>query len=219
MGSRCGRGRKIADPLVSERHVGQARDAGPDPGALIVGEKEELVFDDWSANLAPELILYLLWLALVRAVQEEVICVEQSITPEFIDSAVEGIGAAASRHIDGGTRAAAVLSGIWIADDLKLLNCVNRRPDYLRSELLDVLGNRVVIDAIQDEVVLQRSDAVNVDAAGAACGGSAGLFGIAVTLDAGNQKEQIVPIAGAERQTANEPVFYDRAGCGLLSIQ
>src|SRR5262249_35746963 len=102
---------------------------------------------------------------------------------------------------------------------LKLLNCVNRRPDYLRSELLDVLGNRVVIDAIQDEVVLQRSDAVNVDAAGAACGGSARLFRVAVTPDARDPKRPIVPTAGAERQTANEAVFYDRAGCGLLSIQ
>jgi hypothetical protein len=59
---------------------------------------------------------------------------------------------------------------------------------------------------------------VDVDAAGAAGGGAAGLLGVAVALDAGGEAEQVVPVAQRQRQLGDFGLADHRAQRRLLGV-
>src|SRR4029450_12717139 len=89
---------------------------------------------------------------------------------------------------------AAVFGRERAGDDLELLYRVDRRPRHLGREFLDVLGDAVVVHAVEQEVVLQRTRSVDVDAAGAAERRAAALLGVAVAFDTGHEREQGGPV-------------------------
>src|SRR5919197_1306474 len=52
---------------------------------------------------------------------------------------------------------------------------------------------------------------MDIDATGTAARRSPALLRVAVTLDTGNQSQQVVPITDAQRQVGNQTVFDNRA--------
>ena len=162
-----GRG-KDAGAIVGGRYARQARDAARNPGAFIVAEEERLARDDRPAQVAAELILVVRGLRRARPEREEIVRVERVVAEVLVGGPMEVVGPGFGRHADGGAGRTAVLRGIRARDDLELLNGVDRRPRYLRRQFLDVLGDAVVVHAVEQEIVLQRPGAVDIDAAGAA---------------------------------------------------
>ena len=121
---------------------------------------------------------------------------------------------------DGRAGRPAVLGGVGAGHDLELVDRVHRRPRNLRRQLLHVGREAVVGHAVEQEVVLQAAIAVHADAAGAARRRAAGLLGVAVALDAGHQREQVVPVADRQRQLVHFVAVDDRAehrGFSVLS--
>ena len=108
------------------------------------------------------------------------------------------IGPAFGGDVDGRAGIASKLGGVRIGDDLEFLDRIDRRPHHLRGQLLDVFRYRVVVDPIENEVVLQRSHAVNVKPARAPEAGPAALIGVAVALHARHQAHQVVPASQQE---------------------
>ena len=122
-------------------------------------------------------------------------------------------------HADGGARRAAVLRGVRARHDLELLDGVDGGARDLRGQLLDVLRDGVVVDAVEEEVVLDRAHAVHVDAAGAAEGGAAALLREAVALHPGHEREQVVPVADGQRELGHLALVHDGAQGGALGVQ
>ena len=60
---------------------------------------------------------------------------------------------------------------------------------------------------------------MDVDAAGAAEGGAAALLGVAIALDAGHEREQIVPVANRERQVRHLDLRDHRAERRVVRVQ
>ena len=59
---------------------------------------------------------------------------------------------------------------------------------------------RVVVDAIQDEIVLERMNSVYVEISGSPGAGCAALCGVRAHFHAGNEAQQIVPVAKIQRR-------------------
>ena len=201
------RGREDALPLLHRRHAGGARRAARDAGALVVREEEEPVLDHRAADVEAELVLRVARLGqrdevvLGAEVLVEVgVRVELLVAQVVVGRAAERIRPRLGRDRDRPARGAPVLRGVGARHDLELLDRVDRRARDLRRQLLDVLRDRVVVDAVEQEVVLERAVAVHVHAAGAARGGAAALFREAVALHSGHQHHQVVPVADRERQ-------------------
>ncbi len=67
------------------------------------------------------------------------------------------------------------------------------------GQLLNIFGDGVVVDTVENEVVLQRPHAVYIESAGASGAGGAALVGVTLPLNAGDQVHQIVPTAQQQR--------------------
>ena len=80
--------------------------------------------------------------------------------------------------------AAAILSRIGIGDYVEFGDHVDGGMSGLGAQFLHVLGKCVVVDAVEDEIVLQRVDAVDVEVADAAGRGRAALICVTVDLHA-----------------------------------
>ena len=132
---------------------------------------------------------------------------------------MELVGAALGGHDDRCARTASVFRRIRVGNDLELLDRVHRLVHYLRAQLLDVFRDGVIVHAIEDEIVLERADAMNVDAAGAARRRAAALLRVAVARHTRHRLQQVVPIAQAQGQVEHHAVLYDRAGRGLLRFE
>ena len=189
-----GRG-EDAGAIVGRRHARQARDAARDPRPLVVGKEERLALHDGPAKISAVLILIVGRLGRVRPNRKEVAGVERIVAEVFVRGAVEIVGAGLGGDADRRTRRAPVLGRIRARDDLEFLNRIHRRPRHLGRQLLDVLRDAVVVHAVEQEVVLQRPRAVDVDAAGAAERRAATLLGVPVTLHARHERQQVVPVA------------------------
>ena len=72
-----------------------------------------------------------------------------------------------------------------------------------------LVGDAVVVHAVEQEVVLQGARAVDVHAARAPEGGAAALLGEAVALHAGDEREQVVPVADREGQLRHRVLLDD----------
>src|SRR2546423_1392082 len=78
------RERKIADALLSGRHVCLIKAAAANARAFIIEEEKCLVFDNGAANLPSELILHMLWARAADAVREKVIGIENFVAQIFV---------------------------------------------------------------------------------------------------------------------------------------
>ena len=213
------RGRENAGPVVEGRHARQARHAAGDPRAFVVGEEERPSLDHRAAQVAAELVLVVGRLRRVGALREEVDGVERLVAEVLVGGAVEVVRAGLRRDADRGARRASVLGRVRAGHHLEFLDRVDRRPRDLGRQLLHVLGDGVVVDAVEEEVVLERSRAVHVDAAGAPERRAAALLGVAVALHARHQRQQVVPVPDRERQVGDLHLRDHRAQRRVVSVQ
>src|SRR5437016_7223845 len=210
------RERKIADALLSGRHVCLIKAAAANARTLIIEEEKRLVLNYRSANLPSVLVLHMLWPRAAHTVREEVIGIENFVAQIFVSQPVKGVGAALRRDGDQRPGTTAVLRGVRVGGNLEFLNCIYGRPNDLRCKFLNVFGKRVVVNAVEHEVVLQGAHSVHIHSASAPGGGAASLLSVAITLHAGNQAQQIIPVTGAKRHTSDELVFHHGTGHSVL---
>ena len=183
-----------------------------------VAEKEGLAARDRAAQVAAEVVLLVVRFDGALADREEIVRVELVVPQELVGGAVHVVGARFGGHADGRAGRFAELGRVRARHHLELANGIDRRPRYLGGQFLDVLGNRVIVEAVEQEVVLQRSDAVNVDASRPAGRRAAGLLGITIALDTGREAEQVVPVAQRERQPGDFRLADDGAKRRLLGV-
>ncbi len=189
------RGAEISDALVRCRHGGGTKLAFANRGALVVEEYEQLVLHERRADIAAELVLNVFGLGEALAIREEIGRVELAVAKVLVREPVDLIGPALGDHADGGAGVAPVFGRVRIRYDLELLDGVNGGADDLSGQLLNIFGDGVVVDTVENEVVLQRPDAMHIESAGASGAGSAALVGVTLSLNAGDQVHQIVPTA------------------------
>ena len=217
-GSRTAR-REAPGALVGRGHAGEARHPAGDAGPLVVHEEEGLVLDDGPAEVAPELLLVVRRLGRSRALREEVVRVHVLVAVEAVGRAVDLVGPRLRGDAHRRPRRPAVLRGVRARDDLELLDGVHRGTRDLACQLLDVGGDAVVVHPVEQEVVLEGAGPVDVHPARAAEGGAAALLGEAVALHAGDEGEQVVPVADGEGQLGHRVLVDDRPQRGLSSVE
>src|SRR5437588_2985858 len=215
VGSTSGSG-EITIPLAGRRNVCLIETAAANAGALIIEEEKRLVLNYRPANLPSVLVLHMLWPRAAHTVREKVIGIENFVAQIFVSQPVQGVGAALRRDRDQRPGTTAVLRGVRVGGNLEFLNCIYGRPNDLRCKLLNVFGKRVVVNAVEHEVVLQGTQAMYIHSAGAPGGGAASLLGVAISLNTGNQAQQIVPVACAKRHAADELIFHHCARHSIL---
>ena len=147
-----------------------------------------------AAKIPTELIADVFGFGEALAIRKEIVGVGIAITKVFVESAVQFVGAAFADDADDGA-AAAVFGGVRAGDDFEFLQRVDGGAGDLRGQLLDVFGNGIVVDAVQQEIVFELAHAVDIESAGAARAGAAALIGVALPLHAGDEIHQIVPAA------------------------
>jgi len=208
---------EVADALVGQGHGGEAGYSAMDARSLIVDESEEAVVEDGRSKVAAELVLDVFGPLETSLVGDVVVGVEDAVSEIFEEQAVEFVGATLGGDVDSCAGAASVFRGVGVGDDFEFLNGVDGGAGGFGGELLDVFGEGVVVDAVEDEVVLQGVDAVDIEAAGAACSGLPALLGVAIGLHAGDEAEEIVPGAEVERRVLNGHVVDDGADGGVFA--
>ena len=219
-------GQRVADrrsehagAIVGGGHTREARHAAIDARPFHVREEEGLAFDDRSAEVAAVLVLLVRRLRGVRTLREVVDRIHRVVAEILVGGSLEVVRARLGRDADCRARGASVFRRVRARHDLELLDRVDRRPRHLRRQLLHVLRDAVVVDAVEQKVVLEGARAVDVDAAGAAERRAAALLRVAIALHAGHQRQQVVPVADREGQVRYLRLRDDRAERRVVGIQ
>lgn len=188
-------------PLFERRDGGQREGARHAPEALVVGEKEELVFADGSAERRAELILHERGL-LVLARLKETDGVQLGVAQELPSRAMELVGPAAHRGVDDRPAGAAILGRVIVGDHLELRHRIGRQLHHLVRKALVRSAIRVVVHSVDDEVVQRRSQTVYVKRRVARTAAFAGE-GEHAGAHAGRKQGQIRIGASVQRQVDN----------------
>src|ERR1700733_1060320 len=88
-----------------------------------------------------------------------------------------------------------------------------------RTELLNILGESIVVDSIEKKIVLQRVNAVYVEVAGASGRAVARLLGVSAYLHTGNCTQQVVPVPEVQRGVGDGVLFDNGANGGVVRRQ
>ena len=91
--------------------------------------------------------------------------VQRRVAEEFPRAAVDLIHAAPVRHVHRRAGGAAVLRALVVRDDAELADRVGRRLHHLVRKALVARAVRVVVDAVDQEVVERAAQAVDVEGA------------------------------------------------------
>ena len=142
--------------LRTQRNRGDVGLRLPDPRPLVIGKEEQLVLDHRTAECGAELVL------LERhdrrgGIVEIVLGVERRVAQEFVDTAVKLVAAGLQQDVDDRSAAPDVgpeIVGLY----LEFLDGINRGLNHLNADLLFV-----VIEAVEQEVVVRRGQAVGLD--------------------------------------------------------
>src|SRR4029453_16487556 len=176
-------------------------------------------FAGGAAEVAAVLVLLVIGFCGFGALREEIDRIHRLVAEILICGPVYAVGSGLRRDADRGARRSAVLRRVRAGDDLELLDRIHGWTRDLRRQLLDVFRDAVVVHAVEQEVVLQRPGAVDVDAAGAAERRAAALLRVAGALHTGHQREQVVPVADGERQVRHLHLRNDRAERRVVGVQ
>ncbi len=174
--------------------------------SLPASEEERLVFHDRSAERRSVLVLaqdlrVCAAVPVAVAPREGLACVEVVVAHEFVGAAPEVVRPAADRYVDDRAGVAPVLRRVVAGLNLELLDRVHRGDDGLRLAILLAHDRRVVVDAIDQEIVLADRLAV-ADEAAAEAGVTERPPVAAPNLgcDAGGEQRQRLVVASADRQ-------------------
>ena len=131
--------------------------------ALVISEKEQFVLDDGPAQRKAELVL------LVRLLTEDVEGVNRVdfvVAQKLPQVAVEPVGARLDDRVHDGAIPAAEFRAVGIGFNLELGDGIHGGLDDISGSVEDVAQIRIVIDAVEQEVILQRPRAVRAEAIG-----------------------------------------------------
>ena len=131
---------------------------------LEVAEEERLVPHDRTAEHAAELVAAQRRLLPVGRL-EEGRRVQRGVAEELPGIAVELVGAAAIRDVDGRAGRTAVFRALVVRHDAELADRVGRRLHHLIREPLVARAVGVVVHAVDQEVVERAAQAVDVERA------------------------------------------------------
>ena len=140
--------------------------------ALIVSEKEHFVLDDGPAEGKAKLVLLVRLLSGIEPVQR----VELLVAHEFEKIAVKLIGAGFDDGVHDGAVAAAEFGAVGIRLHLEFRDRIHRRLHHVCGTVEHVAKVGVIVNAIEQEVVLQGTRAVGTEP-GAGLRARAGLGG------------------------------------------
>ncbi len=161
-------------------------------------EEMQLVLDDRSANRAAEVVALQLVLRLVRSLEEVVLRVQRVAAAEVEAAAAELVRAAAGDDVDLRAAGLAELRAVAVAQDLELLDRLDRRVDEDRAVRADVVVVRAVdrpeirgdVAAADREVrAAEQALVLDVEEIGGA--------------HAGHQRGELQEVAAVQRQLAD----------------
>ena len=193
--------------LRGGRHLPDARHAFEIAQALVVAEPERPVLHQRSADRGAELVAFPLRLRRSERVREEVVGVETVVAEELVDAAANGVGARLDRRVDDGARAAAELGGVGVRLNLELLQRLDRRLHQLHVLAAERVRVGDVVDAVEQEHVVERAIAVHVQHALEVDARQPGSTG----KHTGRQQRQLVVVPAVERQFDDLLLIDDRA--------
>ena len=154
-------GSKIPSRSPSAGTVSRRFSVGVHAADFKAGEIERATFADGPAERESELVLLervRVRFAVTRAIEvvEGVARVEDVIAEEFVRRAVDDVGSRFDADVDHGSGAAPELGGVVARLNLEFLDRVDVRHQDLRLPILDAHHLRVVVDAVEQEAVLDR---------------------------------------------------------------
>ena len=127
VGHVAGEIRQIAGALGVARHDRRQRRADRLARALIVGEEEDPVADDWAAERAAPLVSLVVALLDIVVVVEVVVGVQPLVAPELEPGAAELVGAGLRDHVDQAAGVVAVLRVEHVRQQAELGNRIEVR--------------------------------------------------------------------------------------------
>ena len=179
-------------------HGGESEGGDGPAGAFVVGKEEGTILHDRTADGNAELVALVDGLP-VEGGLEEAGGVELLVLEELPEGAVQGVGAGLGGDVHDGAAGAAELGGVGVDDEPELGDGVGRGLDGLIREALVGGAVEVVVDAVEQEVVPDRAEAVDVIGAFAAEGDGALIAGLRLA-NAGGEQGEIGVGAALERE-------------------
>ena len=154
---------RIENPVsfAERRHRQQTVFLGVHAADFKAGEIERATLADGPAERESELVLLQrvrVRFAIARTIEvvEGIARVEDVIAEEFVRRAVYDVGSRFDADVDHGSGAAPELGGVVARLNLELLDRIDVRHQDLRLPILDAHHLRVVVDAVEQEAVLDR---------------------------------------------------------------
>src|SRR5208337_1017152 len=151
--------RKVPASLMRTRNLHQLRKRMAETIALIVSEKERLVLHDGPAEGKAKLVLLVGLLSGIEPVKR----VEFLVAHEFKKIAVKLIGAGLNDGVHDGAVAASEFGAVGIRLHLELGDGIHRGLHHIGGAVEHVAKVGVVVNAIEQEVVLQGTCAVGAE--------------------------------------------------------
>ena len=193
--------------LGRRRYLPHARHAFEVAQAFVISEPERSVLDQRSADRGAELVALPLRLRGAERVREEIVRVQRIVAEELVDAAANRIGAGFDDGVDDRSRAAAELGRVSVRLNLEFLQRLDRRLHELHVLAAERVRVGDVIDAVEQEDIVERAVAVHVEHAlevharqprGA-------------REHAGREQRQLVVVAAIERQLDDLLLIDDRS--------
>ena len=154
---------EIAANLGWRGNRGQLRQCLANTEAFVVSEKEQFVLDDGPAQRKAELVLLV---GLLTEDVEVIAGVHFLVAQKLPQVAVDLVGAGLDDGIHDGAVAAAEFGAVGIGLDFEFGDGIHRRLDDISGAVEDVAQIRIVVDAVEQKVILQRAGAVGAEAIG-----------------------------------------------------
>src|SRR5262249_34603490 len=182
---------------------------------FVIKEEEGAVFYDWSSESESELVANERWFDASSRL-EEADGIEHGIAMIFPQTAVKLIGPGAVRCVDHGAGAASEFRAISVGLDLELLDGVRRDLDDLARKALIAGAIRIVVDAIQQEVIDRIAQPVDVEGGFAPGSRDAVLRRFA---HAGGQQRKVGVGPAVERKVHDLLALYNLASNAGISFE
>src|SRR6266478_282438 len=209
--TRVEEGGEISSNLVLCGDRGELRQRLANAQTFVVSEKERLILDDRSAQRKAELVLLV---GLLTKGVEGVGGVNLFVPQKLEHVAVDLVGPRFDDGVHNGAVAAAEFGIVRIGLNLKLGDGVHGRLHHIGCAIEDVAQVRVVVDAVEQEVILQRASAVGAEAE-AGFDARTGLGG----SDAGAEKSELRVVASVQGKRVDAPAVHHLAKFGGFGFE
>src|ERR1700686_1393980 len=202
---------EVSANLVRRWNRGELRQPLSNAQAFVVSEKEGFVLDDGPTQSKSKLILF------VRLLTEDVEGVGSVnlFVPQKLEHvAVDLVGPGFDGGVHDGAVAAAEFGAVGIGLDLKLGDGVHGRLHHVGGAVENIAQVRIVVDAVEQEVILQSAGAVGAEAE-SRFDARSGLSG----SDADAKKSELRVVASVQRKRVDAPAVHHLAKFGSVGFE